>query len=115
MFERDHLGWYHGLLSEQQIAPGAADVAGDSEASGRAEGAKIRRQPIPPATVQQAAQLYESGATIAELAKRFGVAHNTLRLRLIDAGVVMRGRGGRGLARDYSESSKVDCLLEGLA
>jgi hypothetical protein len=43
--------------------------------------------------IQEAARLYRTGWTLIEIAEHYGVGYNTMRVRLISAGMVMRPKG----------------------
>jgi hypothetical protein len=54
-----------------------------------------RRSPrLGPRQVEQAAQLYQTGQSLAKLSKHFGVATDTVALALRKAGVTLRLRRG---------------------
>lgn len=59
-------------------------------------GAAAPRAGLTAAQIRRAAELYEAGSSLADVADRFGVTANTIRRLLVDCGVEMRPRvGGR--------------------
>lgn len=48
------------------------------------------RPTLKPEDIPTAAALYRSGLTLAQVAQRYGIAKDTVRLKLIEAGVTMR-------------------------
>lgn len=60
-----------------------------------ARGIETHPSSLHPSDVPAAAQLYRSGWSFARIADKFGAAHNTVRVRLLEAGVVPRPQGGR--------------------
>jgi transposase len=62
----------------------------------REAGVEIRRQGLPEDKVAEAAVLYRSGLTLAEVAEHYGVSAHAVYNKLRAAGVQMRaGHGGR--------------------
>ena len=59
----------------------------------RARGVDTHNFALQPEDVAAAAKLYESGWSVAQLAKRYKVGNETMRARLVTAGIEMRGRG----------------------
>lgn len=50
----------------------------------------IRRQGLPEDKVAEAAELYRSGLTLAQVGERYGVSVNAVRSKLLAVGVEMR-------------------------
>ncbi|GAH43722.1 unnamed protein product, partial [marine sediment metagenome] len=50
----------------------------------------VRRQPLTPEQVSEAARLYESGLSLSQVAAQLRVNQETMRVAIIAAGVVMR-------------------------
>ncbi|WP_165314409.1 hypothetical protein [Agromyces protaetiae] len=50
----------------------------------------VRRQPMTPDQVSEAAQLYEAGLSLSQVAKRLDVNQETMRMAILKAGVVLR-------------------------
>lgn len=48
---------------------------------------------MPRLDLDQIAELYAAGATISELAERFGLTHETMRRRMAEANIPRRRRG----------------------
>jgi len=62
----------------------------------RANSVVVRRQPLTPQQVSEAARLYESGLSLSEAAERLGVNQETMRVAIINVGVELRQpTGGR--------------------
>jgi hypothetical protein len=59
----------------------------------RDNGIRLRRQPIAPEKVADAAHLYVDGMPLAQIAEQLGAPRETVRRALIDAGLVLRARG----------------------
>ncbi|MBT9605899.1 hypothetical protein [Microbacterium sp.] len=55
----------------------------------------VRRQPLTPEQVSEAARLYESGLSLSEAAERLSVNQETMRLAIIAAGTNLRPPTGR--------------------
>lgn len=54
----------------------------------------LRRQGLDPEQVAEAAKLYGGGWWLTRLGERYGCAHTTVRVALLQAGVVPRRRPG---------------------
>jgi lambda repressor-like predicted transcriptional regulator len=54
----------------------------------------LRRQGLQDDDLPEAARLYQEGWPLARLSEKFGSTDNTVRARLLEAGVVMRPRRG---------------------
>ncbi|WP_431779122.1 helix-turn-helix domain-containing protein [Microbacterium aurantiacum] len=50
----------------------------------------VRRQPMTPEQVSEAAQLYEAGLSLSQVPKRLEVNQETMRTAILKAGVVLR-------------------------
>ena len=50
----------------------------------------VRRQPMAPEQVSEAARLYESGLSLSQVAKHLEVNQETMRLAILKAGVTLR-------------------------
>lgn len=50
----------------------------------------VRRQPMTPEQVSDAAQIYVTGSPLSQVAKRLGVNQETMRTAILKAGVVLR-------------------------
>ena len=59
----------------------------------REHGVEMRGQGLADRDAPTAAELYRSGATLAQPGERFGVSPNAVRRALVSAGVAMRPRG----------------------
>lgn len=60
------------------------------------EGVQFRKQGLAPADIERAAQLYESGLTIAEVASQVGFSYSAVRAALHKRGVPLRAAGRSG-------------------
>jgi len=58
-------------------------------------GVKMRVRSLTEDQILQAIELYESGLSLVKVKERMGVTSETIRLRLIERGVVMRDSHGR--------------------
>ncbi|TYL51156.1 hypothetical protein [Agromyces mariniharenae] len=56
----------------------------------RANNVVVRRQPLTPEQVSEAARLYESGLSLSQVAKRMDVNQETMRVAIIEARVTLR-------------------------
>lgn len=56
----------------------------------RANSVVVRRQPLTPEQIGEAARLYESGLSLSQVAKRLGINQETMRVAIVDAGVALR-------------------------
>jgi len=63
----------------------------------RKRGIQTAASRVQPEYVEEGVELYEAGSTLAQIAARFGVGRNTIRLHLIAAGVRMRKKGRRSV------------------
>lgn len=54
----------------------------------------VRRQPMTPEQVNEAAQLYEAGLSLSQVAKRLDVNQETMRTAILKAGVQIRPATG---------------------
>ena len=61
----------------------------------RRAGHKVAHTGLHPEELPEAVRLYEGGASLVAVTKRFETSAEHVRLRLIEAGVTMRLRGGR--------------------
>jgi DNA-binding NarL/FixJ family response regulator len=61
----------------------------------RAQGVDTTPPGLPPDDIPAAAKLYEQGWSLARIAEKFDAAANTVRARLLEAGVAMRDTHGR--------------------
>lgn len=62
----------------------------------RANNVVVRRQPLTPHQVSDAARLYESGLSLSEVAMKLNINQETMRMAVVKAGVVLREPcGGR--------------------
>ena len=59
----------------------------------REHGVEMHGQGLADGDAPTAAELYRSGATLAQPGERFGVSPNAVRRALVSAGVAMRPRG----------------------
>lgn len=50
----------------------------------------VRRRPITPEQVSEAAQLYEAGLSLSQVARRVEVNQETMRMAILKAGAVLR-------------------------
>ncbi|WP_448238434.1 hypothetical protein [Microbacterium paulum] len=50
----------------------------------------VRRQPLTPDQVNEAARLYESGLSLSQVAKQLSVNQETMRVAIMKAGVLLR-------------------------
>jgi hypothetical protein len=57
-------------------------------------GVAMRRQGLADHDAVTAAELYRSGATLAQLSKQFDVSYSAVRRTLVSTGAVLRPRGG---------------------
>ena len=68
-------------------------------------GIKVKRNYVPPrkdVPVEEIVKRYKSGESIWQIADVYPVSHETIRKRLIEAGVELRAWGGRGILRKTS-------------
>lgn len=56
----------------------------------RANTVVVRRQPLTTEQVNEAAQLYESGLSLSQVAARLNVNQETMRVAILTAGVILR-------------------------
>lgn len=56
----------------------------------RANSVVVRRQPLTAEQVSEAARLYESGLSLSQVAERVKVNQETMRVAILDAGVMLR-------------------------
>ncbi len=56
----------------------------------RANSVVVRRQPLTPEQVSEAARMYESGLSLSEAAERLSVNQETMRVAIIAAGTNLR-------------------------
>ncbi|RSM82576.1 hypothetical protein DMH04_25630 [Kibdelosporangium aridum] len=61
----------------------------------RSRGINTKPPGLHPDEVPTAAELYRDGWSLARIAEKFDTSSNTVRARLLDAGVVMRDTQGR--------------------
>ena len=62
----------------------------------RSNNVVVRRQPLTPHQVSDAARLYESGLSLSEVAMKLKINQETMRMAVVKAGVVLREPcGGR--------------------
>jgi hypothetical protein len=61
----------------------------------RAEGVRHRYPALLPEEITEAARLYQSGQSLADVGKHFGINATTVRSALLKAGVEMRDCQGR--------------------
>ena len=57
-------------------------------------GVSMRRQPLAVEQVNEAAELYQSGLSLAKVSEQMSLPHESIRRALVEAGVQMRRRGG---------------------
>lgn len=72
-------------------------------------GIKIKKNYNPPrkdVPVEEIVKRYKGGESIWQIADDYPVSHETIRKRLIEAGVELRAWGGRGILRKTSNHSK---------
>jgi transposase-like protein len=50
----------------------------------------VRRQPLTPEQMSEAARLYESGLSLSQVATRLSVNQETMRVAILKAGVALR-------------------------
>lgn len=55
----------------------------------------VRRQPLTPEQVSEAARLYESGLSLSQVAAQLSVNQETMRVAIISAGVTIRPPTGQ--------------------
>ncbi len=60
----------------------------------RANSVVVRRQPLTPEQVSGAARLYNSGLSLSQVAARLNVNQETMRVAILDAGVMLRPATG---------------------
>ena len=60
-------------------------------------GIPLRRQGLRAEDLPETARLYEGGWSLAQLGRKYGCAHTTIRLRLMEYGVTMRPAAGVGI------------------
>ncbi len=56
----------------------------------REQNVVVRRQPLTPEQVSEAAHLYEDGLSLSQVARQLGVNQETMRTAILNAGVVLR-------------------------
>jgi len=56
----------------------------------RSAGVAVRRQPLTPQQVSEAARLYDSGLSLSQVAERLSVNQETMRMALKSAGIALR-------------------------
>ena len=59
----------------------------------------VRRQPLTAEQVSEAAQLYESGLSLSQVAEWLKVNQETMRVAILDSGVTLRPSAGGEVAR----------------
>ena len=65
----------------------------------RAKRIVVRRQPLTAEQVSEAAQLYESGLSLSQVAEWLKVNQETMRVAILDSGVTLRPSAGGEVAR----------------